>query len=372
MFARLLISHVAALAVLSGAGRATAQERLDPQIAIRLEYDPGPPQLACPSRREFAAHINSLFEYVVVRDDAQARLVVTVGKKAGAFDAEMKLFAADDEKDPRWNPRKRNTYHCQELIYDLAVDIREHLGPLGWGEDATEPPPWLRAPAQPGRPDSEPEKPQIGKDEVSTPPEPAVAALPPSVLAVVDPGAFPPPNAQPQASGPKAEVGLGAVMSPYGLPSVGVGGSGLIGLRWPNFFLAADFRGVVTPSATIGAQSIPGRTSLWTGALLPCVATKHVDICGIIAASQLNFNIPSNITVGSTDGFSLGFGTRVAARWTFGSIFALTGYGELTAQLRTLSLAGESSDGKGGAAIYWRTPTARITLGLAIHATIPQ
>jgi hypothetical protein len=372
MFARLLVPHVAVLAVLSWAGAATAQEHQDPQIAIRLEYDPGPPQLACPSRREFAAHINSLFEYVVVRDDAQARLVVTVGKKAGAFDAEMKLFAADDEKAPRWNPRKQNRFHCQELIYDLAVDIREHLGPLGWGEDATEPPPWLRPRTQAERSDGETMKPKEGGEEASASPVPAVAALPSSLLAVVEPGSFPPPNAQAQASSPRPEVGLGPAMSPYGLPSVGVGGSGLIGLRWPNFFLAADFRGVVTTSATIGARSIAGRTSLWTGALLPCAATKYVDICGVVAASQMYFGLPSNVAIGSSDGFSLGLGARVAARWTFGSIFALTGYGELTAQLRKLWLAGESSDGKGGTEIYWRSPPARITLGLAVHATIPQ
>jgi hypothetical protein len=143
----------------------------------------------------------------------------------------------------------------------------------------------------------------------------------------------------------------------------------MLGLRWQHFAIAGDVRWLITPASGIGEPTTPGRTSLLTVALLPCLVAKIVDICGVVNASRLSFDLPVNST--TADGFSVGFGARVAGRWEFRPPFALVGYGEATGELRSLALRGiPAGDTDAQPVTYWRSPLVRVTLGVALAINI--
>ena len=176
-------------------------------------------------------------------------------------------------------------------------------------------------------------------------------------------------SAEPEPPPFRAQVALGIAVSPYGLPSFGLGGNGMIGLRWQRFAVAADVRWLTTPASGIGDPPTPGRTSLLAVSLLPCLVAKIVDICGVVNASRLSFDLPVNST--TADGFSVGFGARVAARWEFRQPFSLIVYGEATGELRSLVLQGKPAADTGGQPVTnWRSPLARVNLGLALAIDI--
>jgi hypothetical protein len=165
----------------------------------------------------------------------------------------------------------------------------------------------------------------------------------------------------------KTEVALGFAFSPYGMSGVGLGGNGLIGLRWPRVALAMDVRGLITPASGIGEKNIPGRTSIWTGTLLPCVVASVVDICGLGSVSLLNFHVDYAIT--QSDGLAAGFGGRINARWPFLSRFSALFYIEGAAQLRRFNFRSLQNLETGGPA-DWTAPSFRITTGIAISALL--
>jgi hypothetical protein len=217
------------------------------------------------------------------------------------------------------------------------------------------------------RPELPPADPTERIEVVEVPVEDAGDA--PAFLPVVAPG-FATPGPKPEEMPFRAEVALGPAVMLYGMPSVGVGGNGMIGLRWESFALAMDVRGVITPASGIGEEEALGRTLLWTGALLPCVSAKFLDACGVIAGSYMTFGVGAPITIRTADGFSFGFGARVAGRWQFSDRFALVGYGDVTMETRNVVVGSSASLAPEGPPDYWRSPQARITFGIALAATI--
>jgi len=193
------------------------------------------------------------------------------------------------------------------------------------------------------------------------------ASLTPAPPALVS-GPYAPPGTKTPPELPfRAEVALGGAVSPYGMPSVGVGGNGMIGLRWQRFAVAADVRGLITPARGIGQTNLPGRASLWTASLLPCIIASFVDLCGTVNFSLMTLDI-EGVELPYWDGFSVGFGSRVGARWQFAERFALVGYGEATMELRTLAL--RSGTDAGNLREDWRSPQVRLGLGVALAVTV--
>lgn len=180
------------------------------------------------------------------------------------------------------------------------------------------------------------------------------------------PGANPPREQQPF----RAEVGLGAAVSPYGMPSVGVGGNAFVGLRWQRVTVAADIRGLITPASGIGDRQIPGRATLWTGSAVPCIIASFVDICGTLNLSIMTLDIDSMLALRSWDGFSTGIGIRAAARLPMSERFTAVFYGDASMELRTLVLRSAASSAPGGPREDWRSPQVRVTFGIAVAATV--
>lgn len=336
-----------ALALVLSPGAARAEER--PKIAFRLEYAGAE---GCPEPDELGLILAAEFGYLLVRDDASARLAIQVQRSGRTYTAQ--LIARDADGAERWSKRVQNANTCHELVYDVAVDVRAALGPLGWGSRV--PPQWLAAPV---------DALSVARPVIDLPRryEPRSLALlaPPISLVMAE------PVSTSEERTLKPEAAIGAAVSPYGMPKVGLGGNVMMGLRWSPFSVYLDIRGLITPASGVGG--IPGHTSLWTFSLLPCASISVIDVCAIASASWMRFDV-ADYAIRHADGSSGGFGARVAGRWQFADRFALVPYADGTAELRPLVLRSSASAIPGGPPDYWRSPQLRLTLGVALAATI--
>jgi len=356
-----VVAVAAACAALTFSGSAAAEA--PPQIAFRLDYQAKLPGRGCPSADEFGLILAGEFGYLLVRDDAAATLRVETRTNRKTIEAE--LSAPNPAGEGEWR-RVITSRDCRELVYDAATLVRIRFGPGGW--DGDEPPPWLLAP-----PRFEVELPALrmvmpaafvdamAGESSGAPLSPWEGTSPPWVRREPEPAA--------QEETPlQMEGALGPAMAPYGLPGVAVGGSGLIGLRWRRFALGLDVRGLVTPALGIGDPPAPGRTSVVNIALLGCGVARFIDLCAVVNGSRLNFDLDKVGQLQSADTASLGFGGRIAARWQFSSRFALVGYTDVTGEIRNIVFRATRLDDPTIPAYYWRSPSMRVALGLAVSA----
>jgi hypothetical protein len=354
--ARRVLIIAAALFALSFAPSAIAAPKH--KIALRLEYErPEPPEL-CPDAEQLGLMIAAEFGYVVVRTDASAVLTVSVRRAGGEYKADLRApHPSGNGAEWRRTLEKQGT--CQELAYDIAALVRLGLGPLKWpGEEA---PAVLAAP-----PEVDVERPEIRPLALRMP-ESLALLLPGASAALVGSTPAPAPAEEPPM---QMEAALGVVVSPYGLPSVAVGGSGLLGLRWKRFALAMDIRAVITPASGIGEPPTPGRTSLVTVAFLPCGSVSFLDLCGVVAGSRLAFDLEAPSYVKTADAFSAGFGVHLAARWRFSKRFSLAGYVESTAELRSVVFRTFTTNAGDEPTPIWRSPFIRAVLGVSVSAYV--
>jgi hypothetical protein len=322
------------------------------KIAFRLEYEP-PEGAGCPTADALALMLAGEFGYLVVRTDVSPVLRVAINRTAKGFEAE--LSAPDPTGNAEtWHGKTNPQATCRELAYDLAYLVKLRLGPRAWPGE--EPPPSLAAPPEIelGRPVIAPMTPRLPD---------AFAIVVPRVPASI-------PSSSEGEERIKLEASLGAVVSPYGLPSVALGGSFMPSVRWKRLAFAFDIRGVITPSASIGDAELPGRTTAWTASLLPCAALPHVDLCGVVSFGQMQLDLGKSYTVTGSDAFSMGFGARIAGRIPLSQRFTLVPFGEGTMQLRTISIQLDPNVTGAKEPIDWRSPTLRLTFGVAVAANL--
>ncbi|MRG90354.1 hypothetical protein [Polyangium spumosum] len=342
-------------AVLFGLTLAPPALAAKPKIAFRLEYAPPTPPEGCPDAEELAFMLAGEFGYMVVRTDVSPVVRVEVHRVGRAFEAELWGPDAADGAEA-WHGKTDAQGTCRELAYDIAALVRARLGPGAWGHE--DPPAHLAAPpeVEVQRPELRPVAPRL--------PESLSYLLPPALASVVtSPEATDEPPVQVEAS-------LGVAASPYGLPSFGLGGNGMLAVRWKRFALAGDVRGLITPASGIGEPEAPGRASLTTFALLGCATPKMFDVCAVVNASRLNFDLDPSSQLQSADAFSMGFGGRVAARWQFSSRFALVGYAETTGEIRNIVFRVRDPEDPTAPVYYWRSPTVRVVAGVAVSAAL--
>ncbi|MDC3984552.1 hypothetical protein [Polyangium jinanense] len=336
----LLAAATCALALASSAAAAPKHK-----IAFRLDYDAPDASTGCPDTEELALMMAAEFGYVVVRTDVSTVLHVDVRRVGKDFEAELSApDPSGNGKEWRWRTDKQGT--CRELAYDMASLVRLAFGPRAWGSET--PPPVLAAP-----PDIE-----VGRPEIHP-----VAFRMPEFLAMIAPGSAGPTSpGSPEGTPVQVSAALGPVVSLLGLPSVAVGGQGMVDVRWPRFALAADMRGVVTPASGIGPRDIPARTSFWSGTILPCARASILDICGAAAIGRMTFHLEKPGSLSVSDGLLVGFGLRLAARWNFAQRYSLLFFGEGIADVRSVvfKTAGPES---GQTVEEWRAPPVRLSLG---------
>ncbi|TKC90555.1 hypothetical protein [Polyangium fumosum] len=334
-------------AVLCGLTLAPPAIAAKPKIAFRLEYAPPTPAEDCPDAEELAFMLAGEFGYMVVRTDVSPVVRVEVHHVRRSFEAELWGPALEDGAEA-WHGKTDTQGTCRELAYDIASLVRARLGPGAWGREA--PPAHLTAP-----PEIEVQRPELRPLTLRLPE--SLALLVPWTSAFVESST---PNTE--EAPVQVEAGLGAAVSPYGLPSVGVGGNGFLGVRWRRFAGFAEVRGLITPASGIGERQIPGRATTWTGSALPCFATKHVDACAVVSLSQLQIDLGPGRAVTGSDGFSVGFGGRINGHISLSDRFSLLGYADINMQLRSIALVLD------GTVPDWRSPLLRTTLGVALTA----
>lgn len=355
-----VVAVTAACAVLSFSGSSAAER--PPQIAFRLDYQANLPGRGCPSADEFGLILAGEFGYLLVRDDAAATLRVETRTNGKAIEAE--LSAPNPTGEGEWR-RVVTSQDCRELLYDAATLIRIRFGAGGWQGEA--PPPWLLAPAR-----FEVESPElrmampaafVGSIAGESTPRPQLMPWEVPVQ--------PLPAQEPEKAPFQAEVALSAAVTPYGMPRVAIGGGGMLGVRWKNLAFGMDIRGVVTPIAGIGEPELKdARASLLTVGFLPCVGVRFVDICGAVNATILGLDAPPPLVVSASDGFSMGFGGRLVGRYPLSSRFTLFGYGDVSGQLRAITIRGPLDGDVSNIVTHWRSPYLRITLGLGIAVSL--
>ncbi|MDI1484710.1 hypothetical protein [Polyangium sp. y55x31] len=348
---RRLVSLAAVFCGLTLASPALAAK---PKIAFRLEYAPPTPPEGCPDPEELALLLAAEFGYLVVRTDVSPVVRIEVHRVGRGFEAELWGPGPAGGTKP-WHGRTDPQGTCRELAYDVATLVEARLGARAWGSEA--PPPHLAAP-----PEIEVNVPEL-HTFAFRPPE-SLAALVPQATASVT-------SSTPNGEEPpfQVEAAIGPALSLYGLPGVAVGGSGLLGVRWPLFAFFAEVRGLITPASGVGDRDLPGRTVAWTGSVLPCLALKHVDACGVVSVSQLQFDLGSGYDVTASDAFSVGFGGRVDGRIRLSERFRLHGYVDLNMQLRSIVVALDPTESR-NAVTDWRSPLLRITAGITVSANL--
>ncbi|MRG98290.1 hypothetical protein [Polyangium spumosum] len=294
------------------------------------------------------------FGYMVVRTDVSPVVRVEVRRVGRAFEAE--LWGPDTEGGVEaWHGKTDTQGTCRELAYDIAALVRARLGPGAWGRE--DPPAHLAAP-----PEIEVQRPELRPFALRLPE--SLAFLAPRMPASLESST---PNAE--GSPVLIEAGLGAAVSPYGLPSVAVGGNAFLGVRWRRFAAFVEARGLITPASGIGETEIPGRATIWTGSAMPCLALKYVDGCAVVSLSQLQIDLGHGRAVTGSDGFSVGFGGRVNGKLSLSERFSLLGYADFNMQLRSIALELAPQTSTSGAVPDWRSPLLRITLGVAVTAS---
>ncbi|MDI1484356.1 hypothetical protein [Polyangium sp. y55x31] len=348
---RLLLVAAASLTLAFASSAAAAPKE---KIAFRLDYHAPDASAGCPDAEELALMMAGEFGYLVVRTDVSAVLRVEVRRVGQDFEGE--LWAPDPSGNGKeWHSITDKQGTCRELAYDMASLVRIALGPRAWGSDT--PPPELAAPTD---------------IEVGTPEIHPVAFRMPQFLAALAPGSKA-PTAGTTSEGTPVQVtaALGPVVSPLGLPSVAVGGQGMVEVRWPRFALAADMRGVATPASGIGPRDVPARTSFWSGTILPCARAGIVDICGAAAIGRMTFHLEKPGSLSLSDGLLVGFGARLAARWSFAERYSFLFFGEGIADVRSVVFrtAGPNS---GQTVEEWRAPPVRLSLGILLSIMLNE
>ncbi|MBK9258331.1 MAG: hypothetical protein IPM54_00670 [Polyangiaceae bacterium] len=323
------------------------------RIAVRLDYQAPEPSHFCPSSDELGFMLAAEFGYAAVRDDARGVLTVHVRVVDDKYQAELSApNPSGTGENWRWNTDKQAT--CRELAYDVATTVGIAFGPRAWANG--EPPETLAAP--PPVIDVRPsavlrERPRLVAKYVST-----VSRTNRETTGT---------TAGANADTPmQMEAAIGPAVTLYGLPSVAIGGSGLLALRWTRFALGLDMRGAVMPMAGFGTPQLDARAFLFTASLLPCAATRFIDVCGSLNASIIGLDAPPPIVVSASDGFSLGVGARLVGRYPLSSRFTLFGSADISGQLRSITIAGPILDDPAQVATYWRSTYLRLALGVGI------
>ncbi|TKD03457.1 hypothetical protein [Polyangium fumosum] len=343
-------------AVLCGLTLAPSAFAAKPKIAFRLEYAPPTPAEGCPDAEELALLLAGEFGYLVVRTDVSPVVRIEVHRVGRGFEAELWAPEPVEGAEP-WHGRTDPQGTCRELAYDVAALVEARLGARAWGNEA--PPPHLAAP-----PTIEVQSPEL-HPFTFRPPE-SLALLMPRPTAMVTDAASPGEQSSVQVT-----AAIGPAITPYGLPSLAVGGSGLMSFRWKPFALAVDVRGVVTPVRGIGPRDIPARTSLWTASILPCARTRFVDLCASVAVGRAAFHFEAPDPILMSDGFTVGFGGRVAGNWQFHPTYSLVMYGDAVADVRSVVFT--TVDPTTGATVRdWRAPVVRLGLGVMFAATLSE
>ncbi|TKD06533.1 hypothetical protein [Polyangium fumosum] len=357
MINRVAIAVACAALTLSGNVAAEAP----PQIAFGLDYQVHLPGRGCPNADEFALILAGEFGYLLVRADAAATLRVETRTNGRGIEAE--LSAPNPTGEGEWR-RVVTSPDCRELLYDAATLIRIRFGPGGWPGEA--PPPWLLSPPrfEVERPELRMEMPASFLDAMAG--EPSEAPLTPWE-GTAPMWAQRAPAEETDKLPFQIEMALGATVMPYGMPQVAIGGGGLLGIRWKNLAFGMDLRGVITPVAGVGDPELKdARASLFTVGFLPCVGVRFLDVCGAINASIIGLDAPPPIVVSASDGFSMGFGGRVVGRYPLSSRFTLFGYGDVSGQLRAITIRGPLDGDSTDIVTHWRSPYMRVALGLGV------
>jgi len=272
-----------------------------PRIAVRLDYQSVDPSHGCPTSDELGFMLAAEFGYPIVREDARGTLTVAVRVVDDKYEAELSApNPLGGDEAWRWTTDKQMT--CRELGYDVATVVGIALGPRAWTNG--EPPETLVAPLP---------KVDVGTSMIFREP-PRLLAKYLSTAPRTNVETTPPTNTETPV---QVEAALGAAVTPYGLPSVAIGGSGFLALRWTRFALALDVRGVITPVKGIGERDVPGRTQLWTFSLLPCACAHVLDVCGIASLSTMRFEFDAVLAARVVDNSSLGIGAREASSSTW-------------------------------------------------------
>ncbi|MDC3980165.1 hypothetical protein [Polyangium jinanense] len=359
-----VVAIAAACAVLTLSGKPAAE--VPPQIAFRLDYQANLPGRGCPNADEFGLILAGEFGYLLVRDDAAATLRIETRTNGRGIEAE--LSAPNPAGEGEWR-RVITSQDCRELVYDAATLIRIRFGPGGW--EGEEPPPWLLAPPrfEVELPELRMEMPPAFLDSMAG--EPSEAPLTPwegtaPLWAQRAPAAE-------EKTPFQVEAALGAALTPYGLPSVALGGNLFAQARWARFAIGGDIRAVTTLSSDIGDGDLQGRVSLYTFAVLPCVVTRHIDFCAIGSGSLMRFDLEAPAALQRADASSAGFGLRLAPRLALSSVFSLVGYVDGTIETRKINLRTSGSNEPGVLPPPdWISPNIRLSLGIALSANLLQ
>ncbi|XXX82211.1 hypothetical protein WMF30_25975 [Sorangium sp. So ce134] len=391
-----------------GAAQAEPQRR---PSAARLDYVLGRGAERCPDASFLRAEVARVAGADPFRDDAPLLVSARIERQGAELAASLAL--RDGEGKTRWADGFSTGSACEALVAGMGLAIATRLlrvperasrepsppeAPQGPGPaEPTQGPPGPAEPAQgspgpapPAQGSPGPAEPAQGSPGPAPPAQGSPGPAPPAQALQQPPGALPPTQAAraapapsgrvapapPSSSGEGAaaghseplriEAGLGATAGLGITPGIAAGTTLAVGVRWSDWSIAVEGRGLASLSKEIADMDIS--TTAFTVAAVACRRGQLMFGCGLGAAGAVRFvpRDPWNMRVRSKA--LLGMGARLGSAWPLSDMWSVHGHFEAIWIVEDALLRRQGDGSKTPASPSWSSPPLAAALGLGFTA----
>ncbi|WP_437738068.1 hypothetical protein [Sorangium sp. So ce1335] len=365
----LAAAAVLGAACLLRAAEARAEAELRPSAA-RLDYVRGRGAERCPDASFLRAEVARVAGADPFRDDAPLLVSVRIERQGAELVASLAL--REGQGNTRWADGLTTSSACEVLVAGVGLAIATQL--LRASERApAEPPPAEPSPAEPSsrgpaRVSREPPQAPPAAHAPRGAPEPAAGAAPepPRTFAPEPPGS-PVRAAKADPSAPwRIEAGLGATVGLGITPGVAAGTTLALGVRWSDWSVAVEGRGLVSLAKEVADMRI--RTTAFTVSSLACVRGRPLFGCGLATLGAVRFvpENPWNMRVRRKALF--GVGARLGSAWPLSERWSAYGYVEAHWIVEDALLRRQGDGGETAPPVSWSSPPLAAALGLGVTA----
>ncbi|WP_437932175.1 hypothetical protein WMF37_23995 [Sorangium sp. So ce291] len=338
----------------------------------RLEYVRGRGAERCPDASFLRAEVARVAGADPFRDDAP--LVISARIERQGVELVASLALRDSEGKTRWADGFSTSSACEVLVAGMGLAIGTRL--LSMPERASREPP-SREPAHGG-----PQGPPGHTPPAPAPPGPS-RPLPPTQAwrAVPEPSGRVAP-VPPTSSGEKArgengradrseplrlEAGLGATVGLGITPGVAAGTTLALGVRWSDWSVAVEGRGLVSLSTEV--KGMPLGTTALTAATVACLRGRHLFGCGLATLGAVRFVPEDSLNMRVRRKTLVGVGARLGSAWRLSDRWSVHGHAEAIWIVEDVLLRRQVDHAVTPAPLYWTSPPLGAALGLGVTAS---
>lgn len=155
-------------------------------------------------------------------------------------------------------------------------------------------------------------------------------------------------------------VGLGIT------PATAVGMALSIGIRWSDWSVAVEGRGLV--SLVQEVEAVPLDASAFMTAAVACLHGHRLFGCGVAAAGVVRFVPQDPWNLASQNDALFGLGARIGSDWPLSDRWLVYGYAEATVPVADAVLRRQSDPRRAPGFLSWSSPPLAAGFALGITA----